>query len=232
MVYNEIFHGVAIHQMDSFFIWVCSLLKIRKGERLLDVATGRGQMLQFASEYGAESYGLDFSSTACKIASETPAKGVLCANGQKVPFPDNFFDMATNLGSLEHFDTMEEGVREMARVLKPGGRACIVVPNTFGLRWNVQVAWKTGDVSDDGQPLQRYGTRKQWTDLLERNGLMVTRVLGYEHERAFPRTKHDFLGYLKSPKRLISMIAIVPFIPVNAAGQFVFICQNNKDQKP
>ena len=223
--YNEIYTGESIHQMDSFFIWICSILGVEPGIRLLDVATGRGQMVEFATRRGAKAYGIDLSTVACTIASKKVKMSFLCSNGQELPFQSGSFDIVTNLGSLEHFKRMDTGIQEMARVLKPSGLACLTVPNTFGLRWNVQYAWKWGDVDDDGQPLQRYGTRKQWEQLLEENGLRIQKVLGYEHERAVPRTRTDLLNYLKHPKRLLSMLTIARILPVNMAGQFVFICK-------
>jgi ubiquinone/menaquinone biosynthesis C-methylase UbiE len=223
--YDKIFTGEAIHQMESFFIWICSILRVGPGIRLLDVATGRGQMVEFATKRGAEAYGIDLSSVACTIASKKVKMAFLCSNGQELPLKSGAFDIITNLGSLEHFERMDIGIQEMARVLKPSGLACLTVPNTFGLRWNVQYAWKWGDVDDDGQPLQRYGTRKQWETLIEDNGFKINKVLGYEHERAIPRTLKDMLNYLKHPKRLLSMLTIARILPVNMAGQFVFICK-------
>lgn len=223
--YDEIYDRASIRQMDSFFKWICSLLNTGPSSYVLDVSTGEGQMVAFAQRRGAKAFGLDFSIQACRKASKRAPHSILCCDAQKLPFADDTFDTVTNLGSLEHFERMDLGVQEMARVLTQDGVACLAVPNTFGLRWNVNVAWKTGDVDDDGQPLQRYGTRQQWQRLLEKNGLSVTTALGYEHERAFPRTWHDLKTYLKQPKRLISLLFVVPLIPVNAAGQFVFICE-------
>lgn len=222
--YDDIYAGETIHQMDSFFLMVKELLDLRPGQKLIDIATGRGQMVAFAGA-GVKAYGLDFSATACQRAGVRTPGVIFQADALHLPLPANSFDAATNLGSLEHFEDMQFAVREMARVLKPTGLALLTVPNTFGLRWNVQYAWRTGDVDDDGQPLQRYGTRRQWETILQENGLAIERVLGYEHERAFPRTKRDMLNYLRHPRRLFSMLFITPFIPVNMAGQFVFICR-------
>jgi SAM-dependent methyltransferase len=224
-VYDDIFSGEAIHQMDSFFIWALSLLGVDENTELLDIATGRGQMVQYALQKGATAFGLDFSWKACQLAYKREPDTIICSDAHELPFANDRFDAVTNIGSLEHLENMEKGIKEMARVLKPAGRALLTVPNTFGLRWNVQYAWRTGDVDDDGQPIQRYGTRKQWEQLLEGNGLKVEKVLGYEHERSFPRTKHDLINYLKHPRMLFSMLFFVPLIPVNMAGQFVFICK-------
>lgn len=224
-VYDDIYTGEKIRQMDSYFIWICRLLGVKPGESLLDIATGRGQMIQHAGNFKLEATGLDFSFVACQHTNKLVPGSCTQGDAMLLPFADDAFDYITNLGSLEHFEDMAMGVREMARVLKPSGLCYISVPNTFGLRWNVQYAWRHGDVDDDGQPLQRYGTRRQWETLLTANGLQIVRVLGYEHERAFPRTWHDFVGYLRKPKRMLSMLIGVRLIPVNMAGQFVFLCK-------
>lgn len=222
-VYDKIYKGHAINQMDSFFLWVQNLLALKPDDCLLDVSTGRGRMVKLALQRGIDAFGLDFSGTACQIAGRGAPGRIVCADAQRLPFPEASFDAVTNLGSLEHLGDMAQGVQEMARVLRPDGRACITVPNTFGLFWNVQVAWRTGDVDDDGQPLQRYGTRKQWESLLHANGLRVIQVYGYEHEHAFPRTWRDVRRYWFRPIR-ISRMLFSPLLPVNIAGQFVFIC--------
>lgn len=222
-IYDQIYSGTAIDQMDSMFLWIQSLLGLTPGDRFLDISTGRGQMVKLAGQRGIDAVGIDFSLRACQITHDKKPNSAICADAQRLPFADNSFDAAANIGSLEHVELMEVAVREMARVLTPGGRACLTVPNTFGLLWNVSAGWRTGDIDDDGQPLQRYGTRCQWERLLLQNGLRVERVLGYEHEHAFPRTRKDLTRYWFHPKR-IAIMSLGRLIPVNAAGQLVFVC--------
>ncbi len=225
--YNQIYTGEAINQMDSFFLWILSLLNLRLEQRLLDISTGRGKMVALARQQEINAHGLDFSQVACALAAKNSPGSITCGDGQRLPYANSTFDAVTNLGSLEHFEDMEGGVREMVRVLKPAGWACLTVPNSFGLFWNVSSAWRTGDVDDDGQPLQRYGTRRQWEHLLETNGLQVIQILGYEHEHAFPRTWQDAHRYWFHPIRTIRML-VSPYMPVNLAGQFVFLCHKRK----
>lgn len=224
--YDQIYTGDSIDQMDSYFLWLQDLLRLKPGQRLLDVSTGRGQMLALARKRGIDAYGLDFSAVACRIAAAKMPGRVIGGDGHSLPFPANCFDAVTNVGSLEHFEEMALGVQEMARVLKPNGLACVTVPNAFGLWWNVMAAWRTGDVDDDGQPLQRYGSRRQWERLLSSNGLTVTEVRGYEHEHAFPRTRKDARSYWLRPVRIARML-LSPHLPVNIAGQFVFLCRKS-----
>jgi|YNPNPStandDraft_1061719.scaffolds.fasta_scaffold18643_4 ubiquinone/menaquinone biosynthesis C-methylase UbiE len=222
--YDSIYQGQYINQMESFFIWIQEILKVTRGSLFLDISTGRGRMVKVAARRGVRAYGIDFSMNACRIASQVSPGRIICSDAQYLPFADASFDFVTNLGSLEHLDDMSKGVREIVRVLKDDGWVCITVPNTFGLFWNVQVAWRTGDVDDDGQPIQRYGTRKQWEKLLQENGLEIVRVYGYEHEHAPPRTWFDLKRYCFRPFRIMRML-LSGVLPVNMAGQFVFICK-------
>jgi SAM-dependent methyltransferase len=57
--------------------------------------------------------------------------GLLAAVGdvRALPFRDASFDAIYSMGTIEHFEETERAVEEMARVLKPGGRAIVGVPN-------------------------------------------------------------------------------------------------------
>jgi hypothetical protein len=81
--------------------------------------------------------------------------------------------------------------------------------------------WRSGDVFNDGQPLQRYGTHAQWRRLLEWNGLHVRRVIRYERE--WPRTWGDLKWYALHPYRLIRAI-LAWLIPTNLSSFLVYLC--------
>src|SRR4029077_19237736 len=48
---------------------------------------------------------------------------------RELPFRDASFDAIYSMGTIEHFDETERAIEEIARVLKPGGRAIVGVPN-------------------------------------------------------------------------------------------------------
>lgn len=222
--YNSIYRGEGISQMDSFFIWILRLLDPRPGSRLLDISCGEGQLLRFASRLNLITCGVDISDVAARIAQDKSSAATLTGDAEALPYAADSFDYITNIGSLEHYEDMPRAVAEMARVLRVGGTACVLVPNTYGKRWNVQHVWQTGEIHDDGQPLQRYGSRGEWHRLLEGGGLIVQRTLGYEYERATPYTWQDTLGYLRRPQRALSTIYYRMTIPVNAASMLIYLC--------
>lgn len=221
--YDDIYRGEGIRQLDSFYRWLLRLLKPQAGRKLLDVACGEGVLPRLGSElHGLETYGSDLSQEALHIATEEGANGMAVSSGELLPFANHTFDYVTCIGSLEHFLDMRASIREMNRVLKPQGTACILVPNTYSILGNVYKALKTGMSTIDPQPLQRYAARKEWAMLLEEEGLKVVNTVKYERE--WPDSLEDALWYSRHPRALIKL-ALTPLIPLNLASCFVYLCR-------
>jgi SAM-dependent methyltransferase len=225
--YDAIYRSAPIVQCDYFYKWSLGVLKPQAGKRLLDVSCGVGMLLKFAVDAGLQAYGIDISDAAVKDAGRrAPLAKAVVGNGEALPYPDDSFDYVTNIGSLEHYEHPTKGVQEIARVLRGDGKACFLLPNSYGLLWNVVYVWRTGDICDDGQPIQRYATRKEWQRLLEDNGLTVCHVLPYD--RALPRTRRDWLWYLRRPRKLLTSLLFIPLIPTNLASNLLFICKKSR----
>jgi SAM-dependent methyltransferase len=220
--YDTIYATRGIGQRDSFYLWFLELVAKYGSGRLLDVSCGEGTFLRFARRAGFRASGIDFSAIALqKARGYVPGIALALANAQQLPFADHSFDIVTNIGSLEHYFDPAEGVREMARVLRPGGVALVLLPNTFGLFGNIAHVLRHGEVFDDGQPLQRYAARNSWDWLLHNNGLISERVIAYERE--LPRTLKDLLWTAGHPSK-VARILIGPLIPVNLSHILVFVC--------
>ena len=221
--YDALYDATSLSQIDSFYLWLMKKLHLPTQGRLLDVACGAGEVVRLDGQHGLQAVGLDISEVVARSAAQRvkPQASIGVSRGENIPFANESFDFVTNIGSLEHFDDPAKGVREMARVLKPGGKAFILVPNTFSLLTNVWHAMRTGETSADDQPLQRYGARADWTNLLEGNGLRVTQTLKYE--RPWPYDRSDWGYYLRRPKELVRLLA-APLVPLNLAFCFLLIC--------
>lgn len=221
--YETIYSGEGIRQLDSFYRWLLRLLQPVAGRRLLDVATGEGVLPNFARQlHGLDAVGSDLAFAAAQIGRREGAATFCVSSGEALPFQNASFDYVTCIGSLEHFLDMRSGIREMARVLRPDGRALILVPNTYSILGNVYQAWKTGMSTVDYQPLQRYAARAEWAMLLEANGLQVCNTFKYERET--PETLAETIWYVQHPRRLIQL-ALTPFVPLNLASCFVYLCK-------
>lgn len=219
--YDVIYQESDISQTASFYDWILGLLKLQASESYLDISCGRGQLTSLAQARGVTSFGLDLSHAALQSGLSQGIHGLVTGNSQTLPFANEAFDVLSNIGSIEHYVDMEEAIREMARVIKPNGRALILVPNTYSLLHNILLAYKKGQTVVDSQPIQRYAARQEWADMLERNGLRVLHTHKYEIET--PRHKKDWLAYLRHPKKLVRL-ALRPFVPTNLAFCFVFTC--------
>lgn len=104
--------------------------------RVLDVGCGVGQVVARLNEAGFEAHGVDVSQPNIERAKKFCP---LCQlyDGKKLPFPDNHFASTGALNVLEHVDEPEAFIREVARVVQPGGKIVLSSPNFFrvlGLR--------------------------------------------------------------------------------------------------
>lgn len=226
--YDELYTDRSLPRRVPLFLWFLRQLRLHAPPpaRLLDVSCGEGEFLSFARRAGYTTAGIDFSLAALQKFEHHGGTGIptVTANAQRLPFADASFDVVTNIGSLEHYFVPAEGVYEMARVLRPGGTAMVLVPNAYGLFGNILHVLKHGEVFDDGQPLQRYATRGSWQRLLDTHGLRVRKVLSLE--RAAPRTAYDLAWMLRHPQAFLRVF-LGALVPPNLGDQLVFVCDRD-----
>lgn len=90
------------------------------------------RILRWMGEQGARVAGVDLSRAIARLASaefQNAPLAAVNADVRALPFPDGHFDAVYSMGTVEHFDDTDLALRECCRVLKPGGRAIIGVPN-------------------------------------------------------------------------------------------------------
>ncbi|MBR1850302.1 MAG: ubiquinone/menaquinone biosynthesis methyltransferase [Bacteroidales bacterium] len=101
------------------------------GGKVIDVACGTGDMLLELNRRGWNPVGVDLSESMLAIArSKTSAHGMhpncLAANAEQLPFADGEFEAATCAFGVRNFEHLDEGLAEMCRVVKPGGRVVVL----------------------------------------------------------------------------------------------------------
>jgi len=104
--------------------------------RILDVGCGTGANLLMLSKYG-DAEGVDVSEDALAFCRERGLEKVKLGAAEALPYEDGTFDLVTALDVVEHLDNDLAGLREMRRVLRPGGRVLLFVP-TFMFLWGLQ----------------------------------------------------------------------------------------------
>jgi SAM-dependent methyltransferase len=104
--------------------------------RILDVGCGTGANLLMLSKYG-DAEGVDVSEDALAFCRERGLEKVKLGAAEELPYEDGTFDLVTALDVVEHLDNDLAGLREMRRVLRPGGRVLLFVP-TFMFLWGLQ----------------------------------------------------------------------------------------------
>jgi ubiquinone/menaquinone biosynthesis C-methylase UbiE len=96
-------------------------------DRFLDVGCGPGAALEHALGKGAEVAGVDPSASMVKrAANRVPGADVRLGSAEAIPFADDIFTVVINVSSFHHWADREAGLREIRRVLAPGGRLHIV----------------------------------------------------------------------------------------------------------
>jgi demethylmenaquinone methyltransferase/2-methoxy-6-polyprenyl-1,4-benzoquinol methylase len=107
---------------------------VRPGDSVLDACCGTGDLALEAERAGGRVTGLDFSERMLERARRKSAT-VEWVRGDvlELPFADASFDAATVGFGIRNVEDLEAGLRELARVLRPGGRlACLEITRPHG----------------------------------------------------------------------------------------------------
>ncbi|MFB3785924.1 MAG: methyltransferase domain-containing protein [bacterium] len=102
--------------------------RIGPAPRWLDLGCAYGHLIAQAVERGVEAYGADISSYA--LRRHPPARGRLIRSlAAPLPFLDSRFGVVSAFDLFEHLDDPEPALREIGRVLKPGGFLLLTTPD-------------------------------------------------------------------------------------------------------
>jgi 2-polyprenyl-3-methyl-5-hydroxy-6-metoxy-1,4-benzoquinol methylase len=120
-------------------------LSISTGDRALDFGCGSGYLTVELARSGANATGIDVNPFVTTISIPEDLKGRLSyiqVSGESLPLPDGHFDVILASEVLPMLPDPAPFVREMRRVIKPGGR--LVVPNCIGVL-PIERAFKSND---------------------------------------------------------------------------------------
>lgn len=97
------------------------------GDVLLDLACGTGDFLELYGRRGARAIGVDFSAGMLRVAGSRGVPGALLqGDASRLPLADASVTILTCGFALRNFVSLEDVIREVARVLAPGGRIALL----------------------------------------------------------------------------------------------------------
>lgn len=117
-----------------------------KNKRVLEIGLGQGADSMQIINRGAIYHGIDLTEESIKRLKErfqlfnSPYKEVIKANAQSIPYSDNYFDVVYSHGVIHHSPEIRSIVEEIYRVLKPDGRAVIMLYHKNSFNYYVSIA--------------------------------------------------------------------------------------------
>jgi SAM-dependent methyltransferase len=128
-----------------------------------------------------------------------------------LPFADGSFDAIYSMGTVEHFEETAESVRELARVLRPGGRLILGVPNRHDPFLRPALVWLLSRAG-----LYAYGAEKSYSRadlrrLLEGAGLEVVSESGILFIPGWLRILDLWCHTRARPLTSITRLLVAPF---------------------
>jgi SAM-dependent methyltransferase len=127
----EVFNRRQKRGRDAEWDALKPFLRERAPGLLLDVGCGTGYAMAQAQELGFQVVGVDPEFAKYGVRDESVnavTRFIVPALAEHLPFPDHTFDVVYSSHAIEHFMQVEAGVAELARVLKPEGRAVLMIP--------------------------------------------------------------------------------------------------------
>jgi ubiquinone/menaquinone biosynthesis C-methylase UbiE len=148
---REFFDAIERHRYLEYAPWMPRLMEFEKfrDARLLEVGCGMGtDLLQF-SRGGARCVGIDLTPRSIEITQHRfklyGANGAfMISDGENLPFRSESFDVVYSNGVLHHTPDTEGAIRELHRVLKPGGVAKVMLYHRNSLNYWFEIVFRRG----------------------------------------------------------------------------------------
>ena len=150
---REFFDSVERHRYTQYAPWMPRVMEFDKfrGARLLEIGCGMGtDLLQFARG-GARCTAIDLTPRSIEIARHRfglydMTGSFMIADGERLPFASNSFDVVYSNGVLHHTPDTAGAIREVHRVLRPGGVAKVMLYHRNSLNYWLEIVLRRGVV--------------------------------------------------------------------------------------
>lgn len=194
-----------------------------KGKRVLDIACGTGWSTEQLVRAGAIVTAFDLTPKAVEMTKKRLAlygleATVLEADAEHLPFPDASFDYVLAWGCLMHTPDTEQAVREIYRVLVPGGKGGAMMYNKNSIHWYWAILFGRGILRGKLLKMSKQELSNRYTDGVDVGGNQLTKffspkefdqlfsVFPKRHLRIFDRP--ELVDYL--PMKRLPLGKIMP----------------------
>lgn len=191
-------HGAFVHGLAG---GVLEWLDARAGEHILDLGCGNGQLTQRIAKTGASVRGVDASPNMVEAACSRGVAADL-AKAEELPYAETSFDAVFSNAALHWVHGQDAMMREVHRVLKPGGRFVAEMGghgNIAAIRVAFTAALERNGFGDREGDVNFYPTPEEYTRRLEAHGFNVERMALIP--RPTPLEKGGMSGWLGTFRR-------------------------------
>lgn len=177
-------------------------------DRVLDVATGAGHMALALAPRVAEVVAYDLTAAMLEetmrnaggrgLRNVTPVQGA----AEEMPFLDDEFDLVTVRIAAHHFADLRAAVREMVRVVRPGGRV-LVIDTTVPEDDELDRAINEIELLRDPSHVRNYRP-SEWREMLQEAGLSVVFVEQHEYTEDRRMDFATWTGRMRTPPEAVA----------------------------
>ena len=191
-------NGAFVHGLAG---GVLELLDAQRGECILDIGCGDGQLTQRIAAAGAHVLGVDAS---LEMIAAARARGIEAeqSNAELLPFHDGTFDAVFSNAALHWVRHQDEMLAQVHRVLRTGGRFVAEMGghgNIAAIRVALMAVLDRHGYGDREDGVNYYPTAESYAERLERHGFRV------EHMALIPRptqlAENGMVGWLRTFRR-------------------------------
>ena len=166
------------HRHAKVTAWGLSHVQVAPGDTILDVGCGGGMTVARLAEMAREGnvHGIDYSEESVAAATRTNQAAIAAGRVSiqhgtvsRLPFPDATFDLVTAVETHYYWPDLNADMREVLRVLKPGGALVMVAEAYKGGKYD-RLLRRLETLAERGIMQYAHLTRQEHADLLSNAG--------------------------------------------------------------